>query len=586
MTETGLPKKGSPHHGGAFLFSLFLLVFLFRFLPVLFSQTPPPGSKVGPEEEAFRKHKRELAPERKPLIDYEVEEIPSGAIVETSFFVREIVVEGETPLKPSEIKKVLSPYENKTLTLSGLREASRALTVAIRSRGFVTSRIYVPPQKVEEGVVHFSVLEGKLGKISVQGNKRFKEKFVKRLLKARSGQILRYDRLEQDLLRLNTHPDREVRAVLLPGEAPETSDLMLQVKETFPVHLGYSFDNFGTRLTGRLRHGISFTHTNLLGLEDILQSRFLLTDGGHFAGLSVDYLLPLTASTDLAFDYTFVDTRLGKELDDSKIRGKANIYSVTFLQRVIDYDRLEGSAYLGFDFKEIETTEDRRPNSRDNLRILRLGPQLVERDKSGRTFFTSEFAFAFSGFLGASDKVDRNSSRTEAGGQFFRSVLEFGRLQKLPYEMFLLQRLAAHLTPDKLPASEQMRVGGAETVRGYPEGDFLGERGLNISTELRFPCYLIPRAWRLPKSEVFVRDSLQLLSFFDLARVETKGAPDLQNSNRTLAGLGMGLRLNLSRKIIGRNLSARLDWGWPVGDRPSSSGKRRPRFHFSLSVSF
>ena len=563
---------------------VFLLVLLLVPNAPLFPQNPPPGSKVGPEEEAFRKHKREVAPEKKPIIEYQVEEIPPGAIVETSFFVKQIVVEGQTPLEPSEIESVISPYENKTLALSSLREVARALTAAIRSRGYVTSRIFVPPQKVEEGIVHFKVLEGKIGKISVQGNKRFKEKFIKRILKARPGQILRYDRLEQDLLRLNTHPDREVRAILQPGEIPETSDLVLRVKETFPVHLGYSFDNYGTRLTGRLRHSIAMSHTNLLGLEDILQSRFVITDGGHFTGVATDYLLPLTSSTDLTFNYTFVDTRLGKEFNDLKIRGKAHTFSPTLIRRIIDSDHLEGSAFVGFDFKEIETTEDRRPNSRDNLRILRLGPQFSERDKSGRTFFTSEFAFAFSGILGASDKVDRNSSRREAGGQFFRSVLEFGRLQRLPGEMFLLQRIAAHLTPNKLPASEQMRVGGAETVRGYPEGEFLGERGINISTELRFPCYFIPKDRRYPRTEDSIRDSLQWLGFFDLARVETKGAPELQASNRTLASVGMGLRFNLTRKLLGRNVSARLDWGWPIGDR-STTKKRAPRLHFSLSVS-
>lgn len=551
----------------------------------LFSADPPPGSQIGPEEEAFRKPRPEMEEEKKPVIESE-EALPAGADIETPFYVKQITVEGETYLSPAEVKETLSPFENQNLTLGDLQKISRALTQKIRSKGYVTTRVYVPPQRIERGEVRLKVLEGKLGKINVEGHKRFKERLIKRQITSRPGETLRYNQIERDLLRLNTHPDREIRAVLLPGEVPETTDLLLKVSETFPMHAGYTFDNLGTQLTGRLRHGASFSHSNLLGFDDILQSRFLITDGGHFAGFSLDYLFPLTRKTDLVFDYTTVDSRLGGDFNDDKIRGEASIYSFTFLHRLIDYGYLEGSFFAGFDFKEIETTQNRIQNSRDNLRILRLGPQLVTRDPWGRTFLTNEFSFGFDKILGASDKVDRNSSRTEAGGQFFRSVLEFGRLQRLPKELFLLLRMSAHLTPDKLPSSEQMRLGGAETVRGYPEGDYLAEKGMNTSAEVRVPAFFIPRSWKFTKSQSLIRDTLQFLGFFDLGRASTKGVPPAnQDSNRTLMGVGGGIRFNLSRKLLGRNVSARLDWGYPIGEKPATE-KRGGRLHFSLSLSF
>ncbi len=552
----------------------------------LFSQTPPPGTQVGPEEEAFRKPRPEVVEEKKPEIETKrVEELPPEAGVEVSFFVKEIAVEGKTYLKSSEVDETLAPYRNQTLTLRDLQRAARALTQKIRARGYVTTRVYVPPQKIEDGVARFKILEGKLGQVRVQGNKRFKERLIKRQMTTRPGEILRYARLERDLLRLNTHPDREVRAVLLPGEIPETTDVLLEVEEIFPLHAGYSFDNQGTRLTGRLRHGVTLAHSNLLGWDDIFQSRFLITDGGHFAGFSIDYLFPLTRATDLVFDFSAVETRIGGDFNPRKIRGEAATYSATFLHRLLDYGYLEGSLFAGFDFKEIETTENRIANSFDSLRVLRLGPQLVTRDPWGRTFLTNEFSWGFDTILGASDKVDSNSSRTEAGGQFFRSVLEVGRLQRLPKESFLLLRGTAHFTPDKLPSSEQMRVGGAETVRGYPEGDFLGERGFNFSAEIRVPPFFIPRSWKFTKSESLVRDLVQFLGFVDVARVETKGVPASQPSNRTLVGIGGGFRFNFGRRLLGRNISGRLDWGYPIGEAPLTE-KRTSRFHFSLSFTF
>ncbi len=119
------------------------------------------------EEEAFRRPKPEVLPEQKPLIEYSETNLePEATFVETSFFVREITLEGQTPLAPESVRKILSEYENRTLTLAELREAARLLTAAIRSKGYITSRVYVPPQKIQEGKVTLKVLEGKLGKIS------------------------------------------------------------------------------------------------------------------------------------------------------------------------------------------------------------------------------------------------------------------------------------------------------------------------------------------------------------------------------------------------------------------------------------
>ena len=568
-----------------FFFPLLVVFFLTSTNPVIYSADIPPASKIGSEGEAFRKQRQELEPEKKYLIDYEIKDLPANALEGAAFFVLEIVVDGDANIDPDLMKKILTPYENKEVKLGELKQAAENLTRAIRSKGFVTSRVFVPPQKVAEGKVHFKVVKGKIGKIEVRGNKYFKDRVVTRRLQTKPGEILKYSKLERDLVRLNTHADRKVKAILIPGEASETSDLLLNVKDNFPVHMGYSLDNSGTKLSGRLRHGITVADTNLLGFDDILQAKFLITDGSHFVGVAADYLFPITTKTDITFDYTFVDTRLGGDFNDLKINGKANVWSSTVVQRLWENDAFELSAFAGFDIKEIETTQDSASIATDNLRILRVGPQFTERDSWGRTFFTNEFSVGIPEFLGASDKDDSNVSRKGAGGQFFRSALDFGRLERMPYESFMILRGSAHMTPDKLPASEQMRAGGYDTVRGYPEGDSLGEYGFSASTEMRFPVYFIPKDLKYPHSESSVRDSIQWLGFFDMARIYAKGTPDNSPSNRTLAGVGGGIRFNLFPSSFGRNISLRIDWGYPVGQHPQGE-KVCGRMHFSLSVIF
>ena len=567
--------------------SYLLLLAALAFVPKGYAvDEPPAGSSIGAEEEAFRRPRPPLEPLESPLIEYEIEEVKPAKQDEATFQVNDITIEGETQLAPEVIDKFLNEYEGKELSLSQLKEAAELITRAIRSQGYVTSRVYVPAQKMGAGTVQLKVLEGKIGAIKIEGLKQFKESYVLRKMKTKPGEALLYSSLEQDLTRLNQHPDRKVTAVLAPGEVTGTTDLILNVEETFPVHVGYTIDNTGTRLTGQLRHGVSVSHTNLLGLDDIFQTRFLITDGGNFVAASADYFIPVSATTDVSVNYTFVDTRLGGAFNDLKIRGEAHSWSATVIQKVFENDRWDASFFAGIDFKEIGTTVNHDPSSRDNLRVLRFGPQVSERDSQGRTFLTTEFDFGFDTILGANDRIDVNSSRPEAGGQFFRTVIEAGRIQKLPKELYALLRVAAHLTPDKLPASEQMRAGGADTVRGYPEGDFLAERGILASAEIRAPSFFIPRDLTFPKSDFKIRDSIQLVGFVDMARLEAKGAPQNQPANQTMIGVGGGLRFNLSRRVLGRNTIFRIDWAYPVGQKPNTDNtKRLPRVHFSLSTS-
>jgi hemolysin activation/secretion protein len=116
-----------------------------------------------------------------------------------------------------------------------------------------------------------------------------------------------------------------------------------------------------------------------------------------------------------------------------------------------------------------------------------------------------------------------------------------------------------------LPSSEQLQLGGANSVRGYPEGDYLCDTGATLNIDWAFPCYLLPKELKLPNSTVPLRNQIELVVFMDLAGGVLKRVLPGEDSSKFLMGIGGGLRIRLYNKVY-----CRLDWAVDVGDDPVS----------------
>lgn len=412
------------------------------------------------------------------------------------------------------------------------------------------------------------MVEGRLGKVSVVGNARARSEWLEAYLRAKSGQVLRYSDIQRDLRRMNQNPSREVRATLAPGAEPGSSDLVLNVKENRPYRFGYSVDNHGTRLSGRVRQGLQYQQSDLLGRDDVLYNSFLISERADLVGDSISYVLPVSPNGGrFIFSYAYSKVELGKELKALDVDGDAHLASVGYGQTV-----LEGSYWTldlngAFELKEIKSTINDEENSHDRLRIVRFGPAVNVRDAWGSTSIRNDFVFGIPDFLGADDE------------SFFVDELSVNRLQPFVAGSVLTGRFDAQWTDDSLVSAQQFRAGGYDTVRGYAEGDSLGDSGYLLSGEWRFPPYFIPESCRVPWRQETWRESLQWLLFADFASLDRRAVAPGQDDNRELAGAGFGARFELRD-----GLNFQVDCGWPIGDPPAEG--RKARVHFGLNVPF
>ena len=132
-----------------------------------------------------------------------------------------------------------------------------------------------------------------------------------------------------------------------------------------------------------------------------------------------------------------------------------------------------------------------------------------------------------------------------------------------------------------MPSSEQMAVGGNETVRGYDEREAFGDSGLMIANEIRTPPITFGKI--LPFLDA--AGAIQFLAFMDYAtiHVHTSGLNSV-NPNVDLRSVGAGFRYSPKKHFI-----LNFDYGWQWKDSGASLLTRNgsnSRGHLYLTVNY
>lgn len=564
-----------------FFIAAFALTVLVSSSTVFAAQT----GDVGSEDERLRRPKVLEVPER-VVIPIEIppeEELPASAADLPPIQVVRIELEGNTLLTQKEADPLLEPLLNRSVTLHELRTAAQSITRWYRSRGYVTSRALVPAQSVDNGVVKMRIIEGKVGDIRIEGNKHFSTELIRGYVQLQPGEILQMHRLEEALGSLNAHPDRKVKLVLAPSSQPETTDLILQVTDNLPFHGSYTIDTLGTKNTGLIRQSVTVSHGNLTGADDQILVRGIATESGGLYGGAMSYVRPITASgTSFTFDVSGVRSEIGEDLKGTLARGDAVTISPGLVIPVIRRTHWEAEIVPGFDFKRIRTREDEVSTSKDDLRVARLSAAILGEDAfGGRNLLAEEMRLGIPNVMGGSHPEDVAASRAGAGGSFFRWLGTGVRTQRGPWGTSLLMRATGQLASDRLVPAEQLRLGGFETVRGYPEGEYLADYGYHTTLELRAPLLekLMAGQENAGSFSHRLARSLQLVGFWDFGEGFLKGARLGEDKDTRLSGVGAGFRLRPTAQSL-----IQADFGWPVGDRDAE--KDNPRLHIICRAGF
>lgn len=207
-------------------------------------------------------------------------------------------VEGNTVLAPRDLG-VLSNYTGTNVDFARLREGLVKLQLRYHDLGYSTISVTLPPQKLTNGMVRVKVVEGRLTKIAIKGNRHFSEANIRRALPSLTTNLLINNKwFQPELDQANASRDRQIYPVIAPGPDPGTTELTLNVKDRLPLHGRVEINDKSTpgtpllRLDTAVQYGNLWQHEHQIGFDYNFSPQEYKPDGS----VKGFYDLPLVTS--------------------------------------------------------------------------------------------------------------------------------------------------------------------------------------------------------------------------------------------------------------------------------------------------
>jgi len=500
----------------------------------------------------------------------------------------------------AEIEAILEEQRRQRpegFTIGRLDEVADAVTRYYRERGLILAQAVIPVQTVEDGVVKVEVIEGRLGRIVVEGNDMYSEQLLTEPFRRLIGKPVTKAEVEEALLSLTDFPGLSVFGVFQPGQKVGEADIVLKVQEEKQFDFSIRLDNQGTPETGRARLRPSFEWNNPTGAADRLAftgQRGLSPNNSEF--FSIDYERYFARGYRGGVFVTRNSFDVGGEFEDREIAAVTEQQGVYVDKTLIRGRALNLSTRLGMTLKDSRTTQALRQTNEDHLSVLTWETTFdsVDTRFSGLNFGAFEVSRGFNDIFGAmgsslsaqdlspGDRPSRQGGPPEsefAAGQFFKLFGTFSRLQTLTTNTSLLLRAEAQWSPDLLVPLEQYSIGGPDNVRAFGPAEALFDKAFFLSVE-----YIINAPFFADKPAFGNRtwgELLQFSLFYDFASGRNNepltNEPD---SFQDFHGAGWGLRFNYPGSIESRFMMA-----WDFGDIDPAN-ERDPQIWADLTFRF
>ena len=161
------------------------------------------------------------------------------------------------------------------LALDDLEAIVLRINELYRTRGYIASRAYLPPQEIVDGIVRIAVVEGRLGAIVASSTASLRPQVIENhLRRLEEGQVVERAPIVRATLLLNDLPGIEATATLRAGALPGTTDLTVHVRDTDRFTGSLGVDNHGSRSSGAVRAVLNAQANNPLGYGDQLAVSF------------------------------------------------------------------------------------------------------------------------------------------------------------------------------------------------------------------------------------------------------------------------------------------------------------------------
>ena len=420
----------------------------------------------------------------------------------------------------------------------------KRITDVFIERGYITTRALLGPQNLATGTLKITIQLGVIEAFTVNGKPIhrlkagessagggwFTDAGYENAFPTSSGDPLRLSDIDQGVAQINRLRRNQATVQILPGQNPGESVVDIGNKPGDRLYYTLGVDNYGSSATGVTRYRAGVEADNLLGLQESLSLNFLDSlDSNAIVG---SFAVPFGRHT---FSYTISDSEYQQLIGTTALE-----YGRT-LSHIFGWNYLVSRSVS--DITSVDATVSWRRTDRE-VNGIDLDPQRVAVFRLGGSwlhkFVMNDAQGNFTANGGVSQGLPwfganhdpHGITRDEAHSQFTKVDATAAFTLPLPKigRALLAYRgvLGGQYTNMALFGSEQLYLGGMDTIRGFRSGEIAGDRGFYSRNEL---AWVNAPAWKDGRIEPYV--------FVDAGKASLVAIPGFP----TLAGAGGGLRV-------------------------------------------
>jgi hemolysin activation/secretion protein len=494
------------------------------------------------------------------------------AVDELRFAIRQIAIDGATVYSQAELSAITAPLIGQTLGLSAITGAAEAIENRYRADGYVLTRVFVPPQRVGDGMFRIQVVEGYLADIQFDGGSPSTRARIEAYLRrAFEGRPANLRAIERGLLLAGDLSGVTAAGTLAPGSAPGSSNLVVRIDEK-PMQASATLSNRASKYQGPVTVYAETSFNNLMGeneqitlgastIPSIQSSREMrqgvfryampLGGDGMTAGFDATYTNGWPAHTLKALRVNTTALRMGPRVSYPIIRSRREnlvVDSSAFVSRTETYVRDE-------------------PLTRD--RYLAADARITWTQLGFLQGATVVSAGIVQGLIGwdTHNNGEIPNTRAEAQKGFTKYTGEIRRIQLLTDDFSAQWTLAGQASRNTLYSGEEFSLGGGRFGRGYDPSEITGINGAGSALDLRYGD-LATSGW-------------QPYAFYDYGWVWAKRTGGASRT-QSLASTGVGVRWAPESW-----LTSSFELAQPLTRAPALAEGRRPlHLYFDISMRF
>ena len=482
---------------------------------------------------------------------------------------------GNSALSADELAKAVAHFAGQALDFGELTQAVEAIEARYKQAGFFLAQVYLPPQKIHDGVVEITVNEGRLGEARLEGESRVAPDVVFGYLdKLPKNEPLTLPVLERQVLLINELAGGQASLDLQAGDAAGTTDVVLAQKSEEAVNIRFEANNYGLPSTGENRFGATVTLNSPANAGERITLNALTSDNAGLSSYSLRDELPVGAQ--------------GVHLFVSASRAQ---YSLGGTFASLKANGIADSVHLGASYPYIRS---RAKNLRIQLDAdksslhdeFQSTNTVLEKQSEGATLLLSydwldEVSGAASSKIDLSLKSGHLSLGTTAAaqdappsglstaGSFSKANLTLQRQQTLSKDWSVSVLVMGQVASKNLDSSEKLSLGGPTSIPGYASGEANADSGYQTKLTLRWQA--APR--------------VSLTTFMDFAELQLSVNPLASTAagknTKRLSDAGFGLDWQLDKHFSVNALVA-----WAGEEAPNATDNKQPRLWINAGYSW